>query len=104
MNNEDQTKQLAEELKKRSEYFNQLATKEDESLKATHTKKEYTFSTVEKRRLLQQESIIAFAQQAVDDIINLSALARLDITPTKEFRVIYDSSLGKFIVWEPKSK
>lgn len=99
---EDKQKQLVEELARRTQLFAEGVTKQDEDLKETHEKKEFTFSTVEKRRLLQQESVALIVHQAIEDIINLEVLRRLDITPGIEIRVLYDTSLGRFVVWQPK--
>lgn len=103
MNQEEQREQLIkEELGKRDAIYNESVLREDEELKKTHLKKEFTFSTTEKRRLLQQESILAFAHQAVEDIINLSVLARVGITPGKDVRILYDASIGRFTIWTTK--
>lgn len=73
-----------------------------EKLKATHEKKEYTFTVVEKRRLAQQDLIQKFALQALQDIINLTVLPRLGVVPNEKVFTLYDVPLGRFTVFTPR--
>lgn len=93
--------QLEDDLMAEEKKYQDQVHEIHQSLVKTHTKLEYMFSTVEKRRLLQLQTIAFFAQQAVDDILNLTVLPRLGIKPSFEVRVLYDISLGKFSVWVP---
>lgn len=77
---------------------------ENERLKPTHIKKEFTFSIVEKRRLAQQEAVGLISQQAISDIVNMDVLPRIGITPDPEIRIIYDVNVGKLTIWTPKPK
>jgi len=100
--NEEQQKQYAEELKVREQEFNRkVATLHAERSK-THAKKEFTFSVIERRRLLQQEEAMMIADQTTNDILNLSVLPRIGVTPSKDTNIFYDTSLGKFMIWIPK--
>lgn len=99
----EQQEKLVEELKQRNLVFDQSVAKEQEALGNAYTKKEYTFSLTEKRRMLQHESIMIMIQQAIDDIINLTVLPRLGITPSQQIKVFYDASVGRLAIWVPKS-
>jgi len=101
--NPEQAKQYAEELKAREEQFNRkIAVLHVDRVK-THVKKEFTFSVIEKRRLLQQEEAHMIADQATNDILNLSVLPRIGAVPNKDTHIFYDSALGKFVIWVPKT-
>lgn len=82
--------------------FESEITKIHQELHITHEKKEYTFSTEEKRRLAQLQTIIIFAQNALDDILNLTCLPRIGVIAKPEVRLVYDISLGRYTIWLPK--
>ena len=67
-----------------------------------YSKREYTFSSIEKRRLMQQETIKILADEAMNDILNLNCLPRVGVEPSNEVRVLYDMTIGRFVVWIPK--
>ena len=91
-------------LEEEEKLYNSQVQASNEKLKTTHEKKEYTLSVVEKRRLAQQDLIEKFASQALQDIINLTVLPRVGITPNKEVFTLYDIALGKLTIFIPKSK
>lgn len=95
---EEIRKQLEAEQKK----FEDRIAEVTKELENSHIAKEYTFSIIEKRRLIQQQTIAFLVQQAVDDIINLTVLPRIGISPNPTIRVSYDVTLGKFVVFSPK--
>lgn len=84
--------------------FEVKVLKADIELSPTHTKKEYTFSLDEKRRLAQMQAIVVFAQGEIEDIINGTVLPRLKILPTQQVRVLYEINVGRFTIWTPRSK
>ena len=89
-------------LKKLQEDYDLVVAKSEQQMKDTHVAKEYTFSIVEKRRLLEQQTIKIIVENAVDDIINMSVLPRLGVTPSANVRVLYDVTLGRFTLFVPK--
>lgn len=91
-------KQFEEEQK----VFDKQVQEASEKLKATHDKKEYTFSNLEKRRLAQQDLIEKFASQALEDLVNLEVLPRLGIIPDGKVFTLYDIQLGRLTVFIPK--
>lgn len=99
---EEQQKILDAQLAERDKIFKTTVETEAKKLEESHDKKEYTFSTVERRRLLQHETIIISIQQFIDDIINQNVLPRIGISPNPTIKVFYDIPLGKLIVWTPK--
>lgn len=74
----------------------------DKELTKTHYKKEYSFSSSERRQLVKVYTIQTLAMQTIDDMLNNNALPRVGIIPTKEVRILYDLTVGKFCVWVPK--
>lgn len=90
------------QLKKEEELFDEQVKESYEKLKTTHEKKEYTFSVVEKRRLVQQDLIEKFASQAMADIINLTVLPRIGVESNEKIFTLYDITLGKLTVFIPK--
>lgn len=82
--------------------FDAKVAEADIKLAPTHEKKEYTFSSTEKRRLAQLQAIAVFAQEAIDDIINLNVLPRLEYKPNPELRVLYEINLARFVIWLPR--
>lgn len=104
--NPEEVKKATEEAQK--EWEKQIA-ETDATLKTTHTKKEYTFSQVEKAQILKIVGMNAFArqiqtlsQQLIDNLLNLTVLPRLNIVPTSEKRLLYEPSLGRVMIWEPR--
>lgn len=89
-------------LKEEEEIYAGQVAEAIEKLKTTHEKKEYTFSVVEKRRLAQQDLIEKFASQALQDLINLTVLPRVGITPNEKVFTLYDIGLGRLTVFTPK--
>lgn len=93
-----------ETVEKEEKIFDSQVEESNEKLKATHEKKEYTFSTTEKRRLAQQNLIEKFASQALQDLINLTVLPRVGVIPNNETFTIYSIATGRLCVFIPKVK
>lgn len=91
-----------QKLEEEKKLYDAQVTESNEKLKATHEKKEYTFTITEKRRLAQQDLIEKFATQALQDIINIDVLPRLGITPNEKVFSLYDVPLGRLTVFTPK--
>lgn len=84
--------------------YDLTVTRNEQKMALTHTAKEYTFNLTEKRRLLQQQTIKIMVDNAIDDILNMSVLPRVGITPNPKIRVLYDFTLGRFTVFSPKDQ
>src|SRR3990167_2342463 len=82
--------------------YDEIIAKNFANVNKTHTKKEFTFTIPEKRRIIQQETITFLANQAINDIIDFSVLPRLGLLRTPQVLVFYDASLGRFTVCIPK--
>lgn len=103
-NPEEVKKQIQAQTEQIQKIFDESVARNHEQLKNTHFKKEFTFTIVEKRRLVQQQTVVYLAEQAIDDIINLTVLPRLDITPNPNVKIQYDVALGRFVCWIPKEE
>lgn len=68
----------------------------------THTKKEFTFTALERQMLAQQATIAALANQAQNIIINEHVIRRLGIEPNPSIRVRYAVGLGRLVIFTPK--
>lgn len=68
-----------------------------------YSKTEFTFSKAEHKQLAQQNTIKAIAENAIADLLNLYILPRVGSTPTAETRITYDLTVGRFVVWNPKT-
>lgn len=95
-------KQIELQLELAQKEFEQECARINEELKNTHIKKEYTFSNLEKRRLVEMQMALLVTKQAIEDIINLDVLKRLGYTPSNELKVYYDFNIGRFVVFVPK--
>lgn len=73
-----------------------------EGHKATHVKKEFTFSTSEVRQLIKAYTIETLAKQLIEDKLNNDVLIRVGIVPSSDTKISYDLSVGRFVVWTPK--
>lgn len=93
---------LKEQMELAKKQFEYTVEKAYETHKDTHEKKEYTFTVVEKRRLVEQQMVELVARQAIDDIINLETLKRLGFEPNPDLKILYDLNLGRLIVFIPK--
>lgn len=93
---ERQKKDLEEGYNKRVETLHT-------DLAKTHDKREFTFTIEEKRRILQQKTIMAFANQAINDIVNSTVLPRLPVDRTPKMEVLFEAELGKLTLWTLKS-
>ena len=91
-------------LEQEEKIYNDQVNQTNEKLKATHEKREYTFSVVEKRRLTQQNLIEKFATQAPQDLVNLTVLPRVGVTPNEKVFTLYDLELGKLTVFTPREQ
>lgn len=96
--------ELKKQLELEAQKFEDNVIKTHLKLAATHEKKEYTFSAMEKQRLAKLQTVAFFVADAIDDIINLSVLARLGIKPDPSVRIMYDIALGRFTIWTVKEK
>lgn len=99
--NEEKIKEQLELAKKA---FDAAVENYREQLKATHTKKEFTFTLVEKRRLVEMQMVEMVAHQAIDDIVNLEAIKRVGYDLDPEIKSMYDVNTGRFILFVPKEK
>lgn len=77
-------------------------SKQVNELKDTHTSKELVFSTTELRQLVKLYTIETIAKQAIDDKLNNDVLTRVGVVPSPEIRILYDLSVGRFMVFTPK--
>lgn len=85
-------------------HWQQSVKQNDASLKETHSKKEFTFSAGELRQLIKLYTIQTIAEQAIDDKLNNDVLPRMEITPSPQVKILYDLSVGRFVVWVPREK
>ena len=69
----------------------------------SHSKKEFTFTALERQLLAQQATIEALAKNAQEAIINEVCLKRLNVTPSQNIHIRYSVGLGRFVVFAPKS-
>ena len=93
---------IKEQLELAKKQFEFAVDKAKESHQKTHDVKEYTFTVVEKRRLVEQQMVEIVARQATDDIINLEVLKRLGFDPSPDLKILFDINLGRLIVFFPK--
>lgn len=82
--------------------YDSVIERTSQELTATHSAKEYTFTVIEKRRLIEQETIRLLVMKATDDIINYSVLPRIGIALQLGNRVLYDATLGRLTIFTPK--
>lgn len=99
-----QEEKMKEQMELAKKQFQFAVDKAYETHQTTHDKKEYTFTNVEKRRLVEQQMVELVARQAIEDIINLETLKRLGFDPNPELKILYDINLGRLIVFVPKKK
>ena len=97
-------KTLEEQKAKLETQYEEIVNTRYKPLVKTHTRKDYTFTIPEKRRIIQLETITFLANQAVKDIIDFSVLPRLGMIRTIDNSVFYDATLGKFTVFMPREK
>lgn len=67
-----------------------------------YDRREFTFSKPEHVQLTQQQTIIALAENATQQLLNVQILPRVGITPSSEIKITYDLTIGRFAVWVPK--
>lgn len=67
-----------------------------------YEQREFTFARPEHIQLNQQQTIIALAERAVQDLLNIQVLPRVGIQPSSDIKITYDLTVGRFVVWIPK--
>lgn len=67
-----------------------------------YDRREFTFSKPEHVQLTQQQTIIALAENATQQLLNVQVLPRVGVIPSAEVKITYDLTIGRFAVWVPK--
>lgn len=68
-------------------------------------KSTYSFTAEELRRLMTVDAIIQMGKMAEDianGIINRYAIPRVGIKNTEGIKLLYDTNMGKFFIYEPR--
>lgn len=72
-------------------------------------KKEFTFTQLEMRWILKIATIEILIMEAkkiskglIDDILNNLVLPRIGLTPSEDKHILFEPTLGRFVIWLPK--